>query len=68
MIQLNSLRHDRLTGALVYLDSKIDLLDRPEVVDRKIRKAATSPKFIEENGIVTLLEFVLLPAAALSGR
>jgi len=49
-------------------DSKIDLLDPPEVVNRKIRKATAAPKIIEGNGILALVEFVLLPAAALSGR
>jgi tyrosyl-tRNA synthetase len=27
-----------------------------------------APKIVEENGILALVEFVLLPAAALSGR
>ena len=48
-------------------DSKIDLLDPPEVVNRKIRKATAAPTIIEENGVLALVEFVLLPAAALSG-
>ncbi|KAL5330710.1 hypothetical protein ACEPPN_000229 [Leptodophora sp. 'Broadleaf-Isolate-01'] len=50
------------------VDSKIDLLDPPEVVNRRIRKAAAAPKVIEENGVLALVEFVLLPATALSGR
>ena len=50
------------------LDSKIDLLDPPEVVNRKIKKATAAPKIIEENGVLALVEFVLLPAAALSGH
>ncbi|RFU27643.1 hypothetical protein B7463_g8691, partial [Scytalidium lignicola] len=48
-------------------DSKIDLLDPPDVVTRKIRKATAAPKIVEENGILALVEFVLLPAAALKG-
>ena len=50
------------------LDSKIDLLDPPEVVTKKIKKAVAVPKVVEENGILAFTEFVLLPAAALSGR
>jgi tyrosyl-tRNA synthetase len=68
VIQVNSLRNDDLTDVLIQLDSKIDLLDPPEVVNRKIKKATAAPKIIEENGVVALVEFVLLPAAALSGR
>lgn len=49
-------------------DSKIDLLDPPEVVNKKIKKAAAAPKIIEGNGIIALVEFVLLPAAAIAGK
>jgi tyrosyl-tRNA synthetase len=49
-------------------DSKIDLLDPPEVVTRKIRKAEAAPRITEGNGILAFTEFVLLPAAALNGR
>jgi len=49
-------------------DSKIDLLDPPEIVTRKIRKAEAAPRITEGNGILAFTEFVLLPAAALSGR
>ncbi|KAF8849038.1 Nucleotidylyl transferase [Acephala macrosclerotiorum] len=38
------------------------------VVNRKIRKATAAPTVIEDNGVLALTEFVLLPAAALSGR
>ncbi|RDL30670.1 Tyrosine--tRNA ligase [Venustampulla echinocandica] len=48
-------------------DSKIDLLDPPEVVNRKIKKATAAPRIIEDNGVIALVEFVLLPAADLSG-
>ncbi|KAJ5450311.1 Tyrosine--tRNA ligasecytoplasmic [Penicillium daleae] len=48
-------------------DSKIDLLDPPEVVAKKIRKSEAVPKIVEHNGIIALVEFVLLPAAALAG-
>jgi tyrosyl-tRNA synthetase len=49
-------------------DSKIDLLDPPEVVNKKIRKAVAAPQIVEENGLLAFVEFVLLPAAALNGR
>ncbi|KAF4625138.1 hypothetical protein G7Y89_g13034 [Cudoniella acicularis] len=49
-------------------DSKIDLLDPPEVVTRKIRKAEAAPRITEGNGILAFTEFVLLSAAALNGR
>jgi len=49
-------------------DSKIDLLDPPEVVTKKIRKAEAIPREVEENGILAMVEFILLPAAALKGR
>lgn len=50
------------------LDSKIDLLDPPETVTKKIRKALCVPKEVEGNGVLSFTEFVLLPAAALRGK
>ncbi|OJJ44435.1 hypothetical protein ASPZODRAFT_101537 [Penicilliopsis zonata CBS 506.65] len=49
-------------------DSKIDLLDSAESISKKIRKAESAPKVVEGNGIVALVEYILLPAAALRGR
>ncbi|KOS20249.1 Tyrosine--tRNA ligase [Escovopsis weberi] len=49
-------------------DSKIDLLDAPEVVAKKIRKAEAIPKVVEENGVLALVEYILLPAAKLKGK
>ncbi|KAJ5084443.1 tyrosyl-tRNA synthetase [Penicillium alfredii] len=49
-------------------DSKIDLLDPPEAVSRKIRKSEAAPRIVENNGIIAMVEFVLLPAAALAGK
>ncbi|KAL5600308.1 hypothetical protein FOVSG1_008120 [Fusarium oxysporum f. sp. vasinfectum] len=46
-------------------NSKIDLLDSPDVVARKIRKAECVPKQVKENGVLALVEYVLLPASAL---
>ncbi|KAK1239313.1 hypothetical protein MKX07_008801 [Trichoderma sp. CBMAI-0711] len=49
-------------------DSKIDLLDAPDVVAKKIKKAVAAPKVVEENGILAFVEYVLLPAAGLRGK
>ena len=49
-------------------ESKIDLLDPPEVVTKKIQKAVAAPRIVENNGLLSFVEFVLLPAAALKGR
>ncbi|PHH61253.1 hypothetical protein CDD81_631 [Ophiocordyceps australis] len=49
-------------------DSKIDLLDDPEVVTKKIKKAVAAPQVVEGNGVLAFVEFVLLPAAALRGN
>ncbi|KAI9886611.1 MAG: Mitochondrial intermediate peptidase [Watsoniomyces obsoletus] len=45
--------------------SKIDLLDPPEVVKNKIRKAYAAPREVDGNGLISLVEYVLLPASAL---
>lgn len=37
------------------------------MVAKKIRKSEAAPKIVENNGIIALVEFVLLPAAALAG-
>ncbi|QKX61212.1 uncharacterized protein TRUGW13939_08359 [Talaromyces rugulosus] len=49
-------------------DSKIDLLDTPEAITKKIKKAEAAPRVVEENGVVALVEYVLLPAATLKGK
>ncbi|KAJ5317772.1 hypothetical protein PENANT_c004G04920 [Penicillium antarcticum] len=49
-------------------NSKIDLLDNADTVTKKIRKAEAFPKIVEGNGVVALVEFILLPAAALRGN
>ncbi|EYE98835.1 tyrosine--tRNA ligase TYS1 [Aspergillus ruber CBS 135680] len=46
-------------------NSKIDLLDTPEVSARKIKKANAPPKVVEENGLLAFVENVLLPASSL---
>ncbi len=46
-------------------DSKIDVLDTPDVVTRKLKKAHAAPKEIEGNGLISFVEHVLLPVSAL---
>ncbi|KAL1310755.1 hypothetical protein AAFC00_001007 [Neodothiora populina] len=46
-------------------DSKIDLLDEPAVVQKKLKKAFAMPKVVEDNGVLSFVEYVLLPASAL---
>lgn len=46
-------------------DSKIDLLDDPDVVRKKLKKAVAAPKQVEENGVLSFVEYVLLPASIL---
>lgn len=47
------------------LGSKIDLLDPPDLVAKKVRKAECVPKVVEGNGVLALIEFVLLPGSGL---
>ncbi|CAG8061571.1 unnamed protein product [Penicillium nalgiovense] len=49
-------------------DSKIDLLDPAEAISKKIRKAECIPKVVEDNGVISLVEHILLPAAVLKGH
>lgn len=46
-------------------DSKIDILDTAEAVKKKIRKAYAVPKETEGNGMISFVEYVLLPVSAL---
>lgn len=46
-------------------DSKIDLLDTEEVTRRKLKKAPAVPREVDGNGIISFVEYVLLPASAL---
>nr|KMM65417.1 tyrosyl-tRNA synthetase [Coccidioides posadasii RMSCC 3488] len=46
-------------------DSKIDILDTPDVVKKKLKKAFAAPRETEGNGIVSFVEYVLLPVSAL---
>lgn len=49
-------------------DSKIDILDTEEAVRKKIKKAHAAPSEIEGNGLVSFVEFVLLPLGALKSH
>jgi tyrosyl-tRNA synthetase len=46
-------------------DSKIDVLDDPDAVRRKLKKAHAVPKVTDDNGILSFVEYVLLPASYL---
>jgi tyrosyl-tRNA synthetase len=46
-------------------DSKIDLLDKPDDVAKKLKKAKCEPKTIEGNGVVAFVEHVILRALKL---
>lgn len=49
-------------------DSKIDFLDTPDVVKRKLKKAFCPPKQVEGNGVLSFTEFVILPVSALKNN
>lgn len=44
------------------------MLDPPEDIRRKIRKAVVSPRVVEDNGLLALVQYILLPAAGLKGK
>jgi tyrosyl-tRNA synthetase len=46
-------------------DSKIDILDTADAVRKKLRKAYAAAKEVEGNGIISFVEYVLLPISAL---
>ena len=46
-------------------NSKIDVLDPPEVVTKKISKTFAEPKKVERNGLLAFAEYVLFPASEL---
>lgn len=46
-------------------DSKIDILDTAEVVRKKLRKAYAAAGEVEGNGIISFVEYVLLPISSL---
>lgn len=46
-------------------DSKIDLLDSADVVKKKLKKAYAKAMEVEGNGLISFIEFVLLPLSGL---
>jgi len=42
-------------------ESKIDILDPPEAVKRKLKKAFCEPGNIEDNGLLSFAEYVIFP-------
>lgn len=46
-------------------DSKIDLLDPPGVVRRKLRNTPLKPREVENNGVFPFVQYVLLPVSQL---
>ena len=49
-------------------DSKIDALDTPEVVRKKLKKAYAVAKEVEGNGIIGFVEHILLPVSRLKSE
>jgi tyrosyl-tRNA synthetase len=49
-------------------DSKIDILDTPDSVRKKVRKAYAAAGKPEGNGMISFVEYVLLPTSALRSR
>lgn len=49
-------------------DSKIDLLDSPAQVKKKLKKAFCEPGNIEENGILSFCKHVLFPLRGSKGK
>ena len=49
-------------------DSKIDLLDTPAQVKKKLKKAFCEPGNIAENGILSFCKHVLFPLSQNAGR
>lgn len=46
-------------------DSKIDILDPPDVVRRKLKKTPLVPREVENNGVLSFVQYVLLPVSQL---
>lgn len=46
-------------------DSKIDILETADQIKKKIRKAYAMPKEVDGNGMISFVEYVLLPFSAL---
>ena len=60
-----------LTGAKMSSseeDSKIDLLDSPEAVKKKLKKAFCEPGNIEDNGVLAFVKHVIFPIFIQDGK
>lgn len=49
-------------------NSKLDLLDDPDTVKKKISKAFAAPGVVEGNGLISFIEYVVFPIAEVSGE
>ncbi|KAJ2895750.1 putative tyrosyl-tRNA synthetase [Zalerion maritima] len=49
-------------------NSKIDLLDSPDVIDKKLKKAICVPQQVEGNGVLAFLEHVIFRALNLKNK
>jgi tyrosyl-tRNA synthetase len=49
-------------------ESKIDILDTADAVKKKLRKAYAAPAEVEGNGIISFVEYVLLPISVLKSQ
>lgn len=49
-------------------DSKIDLLDDPKSIEKKLKKAFCEEGNIENNGVLSFVKFVLLPISSMKGQ
>lgn len=49
-------------------DSKIDILDTADSVRKKVKKAYAAAQQLEGNGMISFVEYVLLPVSALQSR
>lgn len=49
-------------------NSKIDLLDTPQTVEAKLKKAVCAPKETEGNGVIAFVEYVLMPISELGAE
>ncbi|KAK9761090.1 Tyrosine--tRNA ligase cytoplasmic [Basidiobolus ranarum] len=50
------------------VDSKLDLLDEPKTVEKKIKKAFCEEGNVTENGVLSFVKYVLLPISSLNGK
>lgn len=48
-------------------DSKIDLLDQPAIVKKKLKKAFCEPGNITDNGVLSFVKHVIFPLSGDKG-